>query len=282
MNAVDLWDGETYRRVLVVQGKPALVAVTQQRAMLNVVLTGRDLPPSARQSVTRTLERLLGIRIDLSEFYEFSAGHARLNELAMRFQGLKPPRFATVFEGLVNGISCQQLTLTVGIIFLNRLAKRYGLAFSPGLYAFPRPEDLASLYPSDLRPLGYSGSKSRALIGVARSIVGGQLDLEELTKLSNTQCVERLVALRGVGRWTAEYVLLRGLGRIDVFPGDDVGARNNLEHWLRLRKKLDYDRVEHVLKKWSGYGGLVFLHLLLKSLDEAGDLDRPAAPPLNS
>ncbi|MDQ2774544.1 MAG: DNA-3-methyladenine glycosylase 2 family protein, partial [Acidobacteriota bacterium] len=279
MNAVDLWDGETYRRVLAVQGKPALVAVTQRGMMLDVTVTGQGLPPPARQIATRTLERLLGIRIDLSEFYEFSSRHTRLDELAMRFRGLKPPRFATVFEGLVNGITCQQLTLTVGIIFLNRLAKRCGLTFSPGMHAFPRPEDLACLDPADLRPLGYSGSKARALIEVAQSIVAGQLDLDDLTHLENRQCVERLVALRGVGRWTAEYVLLRGLGRIDVFPGDDVGARNNLERWLRLRKKLDYDGVQQVLKEWRGYGGLVFLHLLLKSLDETGDLGRIAALP---
>jgi len=250
--------------------------------MLDITLTGQDLPPSARQSATRTLRRLLGIRIDLSEFYEFSSRHARLDELVMRFRGLKPPRFATVFEGLVNGITCQQLTLTVGIIFLNRLAKRCGLAFSPGMHASPRPEDLACLDPADLRPLGYSGSKARALIEVAQSIVAGQLDLEDLTHLENRQCVERLVALRGVGRWTAEYVLLRGLGRTDVFPGDDVGARNNLERWLRLRKKLDYKRVQHVLKQWKGDGGLVFLHLLLKSLDEAGDLGRITTPPLKT
>jgi DNA-3-methyladenine glycosylase II len=91
--------------------------------------------------------------------------------------------------------------------------------------------------------------------------------------------VERLAALRGVGRWTAEYVLLRGLGRIDVFPGDDVGARNNLERWLHLKKKLDYARVQQVLKRWRGYGGMIFLHLLLKSLDEAGEIDRITASP---
>jgi DNA-3-methyladenine glycosylase II len=195
----------------------------------------------------------------------------------MRFQGVKPPRFATAFEGLVNGITCQQLNLTVGIIFLNRLAERCGLAFSLGFYAFPRPQDLARLDPADLRPLGYSSGKARALVEVAQSIVAGQLNLEERAQLDNPECVERLVALRGVGRWTAEYVLLRGLGRTDVFPGDDVGARNNLERWLRLRKKLDYEGVQRVLKAWSGCAGLIFLHLLLKSLDEAGDLGSTSA-----
>lgn len=275
MNAVDLWDGETYRRVLAVDDKPVLVAVTQQATMLDITVTGEDLPPTAEQAARFALDRLLGISLDLSAFYEFTPGHARLDQLATRFRGLKPPRFATIFEGLVNGITCQQLSLTVGIIFLNRIAERCGLAFGLGMYAFPRPEDLAHLDSKDLRPLGYSGSKARAIIEVARAIVEGRLDLEGLVQLDNRQCVERLVAIRGVGRWTAEYVLLRGLGRTTVFPGDDVGARNNLERWLRLRNRLDYERVQKVLHKWKGYGGLIFLHLLLKNLDEAGCLGLP-------
>ena len=278
MNAMDLWDDGTYRRVLVVDDKPVLVAVTQQEPKLDITVTGQDLSPATEQATRIALERLLGIHLDLSEFYQFAPRHARLNQLAMQFRGLKPPRFASVFEGLVNGITCQQLSLTVGIVFLNRLAERYGLAFGVDMHAFPRPRDLANLDSKDLRPLGYSGSKARAIIGVARAIVDGQLDLEGLSQLDNRQCVERLVAIRGVGRWTAEYVLLRGLGRTDVFPGDDVGARNNLERWLRLRSKLDYDRVQKLLRKWTGYGGLIFLHLLLKSLDEAGTLGPTRQP----
>ena len=272
MNAVDTWDGTTYCRVLTVRDKPMLVAVTQRGKKLDVTVTGRHLSPAVKQTASNTVERLLGIREDLSPFYELSSKDTRLHELAMRFLGLKPPRFASVFEALVNGIACQQLSLTVGIILLNRLAARCGMDFEPGRYAFPRPEDLASLDPADLRPLGYSGSKARALIELSQSVVSGQLNLEELVQLDNSQCVERLTSLRGVGRWTAEYVLLRGLGRINVFPGDDVGARNNLERWLHLRNKLDYERVRKVLSKWKGYSGLIFLHLLLKGLDESGDL----------
>lgn len=268
-NAVDLWTDSTYRRVLAVGGKPVLVAVAQREADLQVIVTGDALSAEVKRVSTTTLERLLGIEVDLSEFYSQASRYPRLNELATRFRGLKPPRFASVFEGLINGITCQQLSLTVGIMFLNRLAKRCGLPFgASGMYAFPRPHELARLNESDLRLLGYSGSKARAMIGLARTIVEGQLDLDELTHLDNQACVERLIAIKGVGRWTAEYVLLRGLGRTNVFPGDDVGARNNLERWLHLRKKLDYERVQRVLSKWKDFGGLIFLHLLLKSLNE--------------
>jgi DNA-3-methyladenine glycosylase II len=83
--------------------------------------------------------------------------------------------------------------------------------------------------------------------------------------------VARLCALRGVGRWTAEYVLLRGLGRLHVFPGDDVGARNKLQRWLGLLEPLDYDGVQRTLAKWQPFQGLVYLHLLLKALQLEGE-----------
>lgn len=272
-NAVDLWNNAMYSRVLAVGDQPVLLSVTQRKTTLDVTISGEALSPVVKRAAVIAIERLLGINVDLSDFYKFASSQPRLKELAQPFRGLKPPRFASVFEGVVNGITCQQLSLTVGIIFLNRLAERCGLSFGPGMYAFPRPEDVARLKESDLRLLGYSGSKARSLIELAGSIVEGRLDLTVLEQLDNQECFERLVSLRGIGRWTAEYVLLRGLGRTNVFPGDDVGARNNLERWLHLRKKLDYQRVQRVLRKWKDYGGLIFLHLLLKSLDEAGSLN---------
>jgi hypothetical protein len=81
-----------------------------------------------------------------------------------------------------------------------------------------------------------------------------------------------LLELRGVGRWSAEYVLLRGLGRLNVYLGDDVGARNNLRSWLKLRKSLDYDGVRRVTAKWQPYAGFVYFHMLLNRLDTTGYL----------
>ena len=90
--------------------------------------------------------------------------------------------------------------------------------------------------------------------------------------LPDDEAVKYLCELRGVGRWSAEYVLLRGLGRTHVFPGDDVGARNNLQRWLRLAKPLNYERVRRVLARWDGYAGLIYFHLLLDRLTESGNL----------
>lgn len=283
-NIVDRWDGTTYRRLLSLPAGPVEVAVTQpashEKSRLNVAVSGQPFHAALQTAVTLALERLLGFRFDLSEFYQFAVHHRRLIPLAHRFRGMKPPRFATVFEGAINAIACQQMTLTLGVRLLNDLALAFGTAFDVGdetVYAFPRPMDLAGLSPSDLRRIGFSHQKGRAMIELSQSIAEGKLDLEGFASLPDDEAVKRLCELRGVGRWTAEYVLLRGLGRTHIFPGDDVGARNNLRRWLRLAEPLDYEGVRRVLSRWDGYAGLVYFHLLLDRLTESGDLDGKSA-----
>jgi DNA-3-methyladenine glycosylase II len=214
------------------------------------------------------------LRIDLTKFYRLSATDKKLSSLVERFRGAKPPRFPTLFEALVNAIACQQMSLSLGIILLSRLAETFGRSVESGgekAYAFPRPEDLVDRKPADFRELGFSLQKGRAIIGLAGVCAAGEIDLEKLGSLDNASIVNQLLALRGIGRWSAEYVLLRGLGRLDVYPGDDVGARNNLKRWLHLRKPLDYEGVGRVTKRWQPFAGLVYFHMLLDRLAAAGN-----------
>ena len=123
--------------------------------------------------------------------------------------------------------------------------------------------------PADLRRLGFSMAKARTIVGAAREIVDGDLDLPGLEGAEDAEVLERLTGLHGVGRWTAQYVMLRGLGRLEIFPGDDVGARNKLKSFLGLDGEFDYERVESVVSRWAPYAGLVYFHLLLDSLSRA-------------
>ena len=276
-NLMDRWDGRTYRRVLTFAGEPCELAVTQEgpaeKAELRAAVTGATLDLSAERLVAVTLDRILGLQADLSGFYRMAASDATLGPLARRFLGLKPPRFLSLFEALVNGIACQQVTLTLGIRVLNRLTEAHGLVFQRSdrlAYAFPRPEDLAGRDPETLRMLGFSRQKARAIVGLADTMVGKAADLDDLETLNDDEQVDRLCRLRGIGRWTAEYVLLRGFGRLHVFPGDDVGAQRNLQRWLGLGESLDYAGVHRIIERWQPYAGLVYFHLLLKRLAESG------------
>ena len=273
-NAVDRWDGHIYRRTWVLHGTPVEIAVEQSGSRLHVCATGAGrLPPDARLRVTAMLERTLGLRVDLTAFYRFARGDRKLRPLVERFRGVKPPRFPTLFEALLNAFACQQFSIVVGLELLNRLARTYGVASPDGkAHAFPHPKILGSSRIDSLKRLGFSRAKSLAMIELARGVASGRLDLERFAGLDDDAAVAALGALRGVGRWTAEYVLLRGFGRLQIFPGDDVGAQNALGRWLGRRGLSGYDAVERALATWRPWAGLIYFHLLLTGLAEAGEL----------
>jgi DNA-3-methyladenine glycosylase II len=273
-NGIDRWDGRSYMRTIVVNDRAVDLDVSQvgsaSRPALRVVARGAT-GHAVREAATAAISRMLGLEIDLAGFYQMARRDNRLAPLVDRFRGLKPPRFPTMFEAVVNGIACQQLSLTVGILLLGRLCQLCGLRSASGAHAFPRAQDIAALRPAQLRALGFNRNKVRALLELAHTVEAG-FDLEALATLDDNAVVERLIALRGIGRWTAEYVLLRGLGRLAMFPGDDVGARTNLARWMKLRTPLDYGRVRQLARRWQPYSGFLYFHLLLQSLDEAGRL----------
>jgi DNA-3-methyladenine glycosylase II len=291
-NAVDRWDGTTYRRALEVAGSPADIAVQQidvaDTPRLSVTVT-TDAPvagDAVPAETTVLLRRMLGLDIDLSHFSSSVGSDPDLHELMTRLRGLKPPRFPSLFESLANAVACQQLTLTFGIELLNRLAATFGRPApgSSGAHMFPEPGDLAGLDPEALRSLGFSGQKALALVTIADQVERGTLCLDDISRLDDDAATVALRALRGIGRWSAEYVLLRGLGRLGVFPGDDVGARNNLQRRLGINTPLDYDAVRRITDRWAPYSGLVYFHFLLAGIEEAGWLEaargsrRPPGP----
>ena len=276
-NAVDRWDAATYARVVSLHDGPAALSVTQiagpDAPRLSVLLASGSIDTSADALARSAVNRLLGLSVDLSPFAAMAAADPLLGPLAARMRGFKPPRFPTVFEALVNGVACQQLSLAVGIQLLNRLAAARGKATSDspdGPRAFPDPDDLASLEPAEIKRHGFSSAKARTIIDTARAVVADDFDLEALARFDDGAAIERLTSLHGVGRWTAEYVLLRGLGRLHIFPGDDVGAHNKLRRLFGIDAPLDHQAVERLVAPWHPYAGVVYFHLLLDSLSQAG------------
>jgi DNA-3-methyladenine glycosylase II len=280
LNEVDAWAGSTYRRVLVLDDAPVEVAVTQEggpatpalRLTLNSAGRGTNGRPEARAA----LGRILSLDLDIDPFYTLARKDPVLGPLVRRFRGLRPPRFPSVFECLVNAVALQQLSLAAGLSLLNRLSRTYGACVSVAgnrMYAFPDPAELAVAQPASIRELGFSLRKATTIVALADAVNDGRLDLESLASQDDEHVIETLTHLDGIGRWSAEYTLLRGLGRLHVFPGDDVGARKNLARWLGLAEPLDYAGVQRAVGGWQPYAGLVYFHLLLERLAARGDLD---------
>jgi DNA-3-methyladenine glycosylase II len=278
-NLIDRWDGSTYRRVIDVGSRLTEVAVRQvgSAAEPRLVVQATPAPHTAaeRHRIRATLDRLLGVRLNLSGWYRMAARDARLRPLAARFRGVKPPRFPTIFEALVNAFACQQLSLEVGLELLNRLASLCETKVRTDgevHYAFPGAADVSTVPAAQYRAIGFSRQKVRAALALARAVVRRDLDLSSFDRENDAIVQAQLLGLRGVGRWTAEYVLLRGLGRLHVFPGDDVGAQKRLARLLGRPHPLDYAGVRRAIARWQPWAGMVYFHLLLDGLLERGVL----------
>jgi DNA-3-methyladenine glycosylase II len=140
--------------------------------------------------------------------------------------------------------------------------------------SFPTAESIVRSNPDELRALGLSRQKGEYLIGLAKLAIDPKdRDFASIDQLDDDDAIARLSKIRGVGRWTAEYVMLRGFGRINIFPGDDVGGRKKLFEWLGSSDAPTYDGVGKMLERWRPYGGLIYLHLIVNAVADAGHIE---------
>jgi DNA-3-methyladenine glycosylase II len=270
-NVIDRWDGHRYTRVVLCNDAPVKVSIVQdgheKAPELSMSSHGyKRGTDKAKEHVAGLLKKMLGLDLDLRPFYELTKNDDVIGGLIRQFYGVKPPRFPTIFEALINAIACQQVSLDVGILLLGRLTEKFGPAFDTGNHAFPLPESLASVPVEEIKKLGFTYQKARAMKELAMAVASGKVDLERTNGMSDQDAVKYLSALRGIGRWSAEYVLLRGLGRIDTFPADDIGARNNLHRLFHLDHKPGYEEIKELTSRWHPYEGFVYFHLLLNKL----------------
>jgi DNA-3-methyladenine glycosylase II len=278
-NVVDRFDDGVWRRVLVIGKSPVTIEVRQTRFGERPeieVRTSASRPQALRPEVGAIVTSMLGLDRDLSDFYRLARGDAHLRELAERLRGMKPVRYATVFEAFANAVAGQLVSLSAGMHVLNRLAEAFGIIGgvnqgAPPIRSFPPAAAIVRSNPDALRALGLSRQKGEYLIGLAKLAIDPKdPDFTSIASLDDDDASARLSKIRGVGRWTAEYVMLRGFGRINIFPGDDVGGRNKLFEWLGMGDAPTYDSVGRMLERWHPYGGLIYLHLIVNAVADAG------------
>jgi DNA-3-methyladenine glycosylase II len=131
---------------------------------------------------------------------------------------------------------------------------------------------------SNLRELGFSERKAETILELSRAAAAGELERKRLEQLDDAAVIEALVRRRGIGRWSADYVLLRGLGRLHVFPSSDVGALNGLRGFLAAGGRSADPSA--ALDAWAPDAGTVYFHLLLRGLEHRARSRRVDSGPL--
>jgi len=173
--------------------------------------------------------KLLGAEFELDPFYVWAAAQPVLGELAVRLAGFRPPLAPDPFESLVTSITAQQVSLFAAFAIRNRLVERFGIR-GVHAYGFPTRAALAGATEDELVALGFSRRKAEYVIGLARA----EIDLDVLGELEDDEVRARLVAIRGLGAWTAEWFLARHLARPRAWPAGDLGLRKAAETFYGL------------------------------------------------
>ena len=261
-------DGDVLRRVLRHDGRLVPYEVRSQgrvdRPRLEIHAPGVRTARVAT-AISQEVRALFGLDFDLVGFYRMAKADPVLAGLSERLYGLRPTLAPSALEMLVGSICAQQVNLTFAFTLRARLVRRWGVRVTVGgqpVWAFPEACVLARARPSALRVMQFSGGKASAIRGVAHALHSGTLDAGGLGAAADAEVIERLTALRGLGRWTADWFMARCLGRGGICPAGDLGVRKAFAHYYGRGRTLSEESIRRRARAWGPYQNLAVHYLL--------------------
>jgi 3-methyladenine DNA glycosylase/8-oxoguanine DNA glycosylase len=243
--------GTTIAKAFVLDGKPRLLTIDLGKK------------GSARCSVKlpRVIDRMLGLHCNPGPFERSVASDPRYAPLIEGRRGLRIPMTPTVFEGIVWAIVGQQVNLAFAYKLRRVVTELAGTPVAGGLIAHPDAAAVAMLDYDDLTRRQFSRRKAEYLIDTARLIASGALDVEAMPDSPADAVYERLLALRGFGAWTTNYVMMRSCGFLDCVPYGDSGLASGRRTFFRLDRRPTLDETEALMKPFRPYRSLATFHL---------------------
>jgi AraC family transcriptional regulator of adaptative response / DNA-3-methyladenine glycosylase II len=203
----------------------------------------------------------LGLTTDPARFEAWVSASAELAPLIEGQRGLRVPLVTDPFDGLVWAVVGQHISRPFACTLRRRLVERIGASVGSGLYAPPTAEAVAALDPGDLEGLGFSRTKAEDLVGAARSAADGRLPLADLAGKSAARVERTLLAVRGIGPWSAHYLMMRSFGLPDCVPVGDAGLAAGLERFFALAGRPGTGETLHLMRRFSPYRSLATFHL---------------------
>jgi DNA-3-methyladenine glycosylase II len=266
-------DGGQYRRAVTLDGRDVLLllhsigTIQRPRLVLEVFGAGVDKPIVERAATL--VRRTFWLDTDPAPFLEVARTDPVLDKVVQRLHALRPIQIIDPFEAVLWAILGQQINLA----FARRLklaliemcgshmkvdGERFGL--------FPRPAQVIPLDPDLARQRQFSRQKTAYVKGIAAAVHSGQIDFEALRGLPADQAFAALTAIKGVGRWTAEYLLIRALGFRDAIPAADVGLRKAIGLAYAMERTATEEEVRTLSARWAGWRGWAAFYFWLERL----------------
>jgi DNA-3-methyladenine glycosylase II len=252
-----------YRRAVTLMGRDVLLAlrsigtVGQPRLLLEIHCD--TLVDDVLENATIDLvRRIFTLNSDASEFAEMARGDPIFGALIQRLHGVRPILIPDPFEALIWAVIGQQINVTFARKLKLALVDLCGrqLHTATGTYALaPEPEAICTLDFQQLRARQFSRQKAAYVLELSQAVASGTLDLFKLASLPFEEALATLTRCKGVGRWTAEYVLMRGLGIRDSLPAGDLGLRAIIGRWYGFGRHASESEVRLIAERWAGWRG---------------------------
>jgi DNA-3-methyladenine glycosylase II len=261
---LDRWDGRTFLRTIEIDGRAVAFATA---------FAGTRAHPAIRVAIDdgACAEPILAaVRATFvpppRHFAELRRADPLLARLEARYRGFRPVLQLNLLGALVRCISAQQVNLRWASETRRRLAERFGdkhVVDGTTVYSLSA-ERLANAAPAEIRSLQFTNRKAEYVVAVAQAVACGQIGTQRLAGLSDAAVIDELVALRGIGVWTAEWILARTLGRPRVVAGD-LGVRKAIGIAYRNGVMPSEDEVRNLTVHWdvsAAHAQALLLHAL--------------------
>jgi DNA-3-methyladenine glycosylase II len=265
-NLSDVFDNGVYYRVLYVEERSVLVLVSSIGTIQNPTLLVEVHPRIDKlKSLNETLRKMFACSSDFGKFHALAKKDRVMLQISKNLVGLRPIAPPTIFEALVIAITEQQISLDAAMAIRCRLIEKYGERIQMKgrtYYAFPTVKTLANANGNGLRNVGLSTRKAEYIKSLSKQLEERELDFEKLRNLADDSAIDALMQIRGVGRWTAEYVLIRGMGRINSLPADDMGIQRAVSEAYFHGGKVTSMDVRRIMRKFAPCSGIAAFYLM--------------------
>ncbi|RZT23875.1 MULTISPECIES: DNA-3-methyladenine glycosylase family protein [Fictibacillus] len=218
-----------------------------------------------KEQAVKYISEWFDIERNLSGFYEMAYQDKILRPLAIKYYGLRMIGIPDLFEAITWAIMGQQINLKFAYTLKKRLIEHFGEKRdyeNTSYWLYPTPEKIAVLHIDELRKLQFTSRKAEYVIGAAKEMASGRLTKEMLMVIPDLKKQhETLLSLKGVGAWTADYVMMKCLLETTAFPVADVGLHNSLKEQLNLASKPKQDEIIELAQNWSGWEAYATFYL---------------------
>jgi DNA-3-methyladenine glycosylase II len=261
------YDFTQYEKIVRIEHVFCYVKVNTKGSVEKPLLSCEVIPLDGEISEAKAkmkIQQLFSTELDLSSLYDHFSDHEQLGSVLSRFKGLKLLTETDLFEAIIKIIIGQQVNLTFAGTLTERLIKLAGKEVGVGgdvFQIFPSPESTAKLTYEDLRQMQFSQRKAEYIIDLARMINDGQLDLEALWNKSDEEILQKLLPIRGIGKWTIECLLIFGMGRPDILPAADIGLRNAVRNVWKLQEQPSEEEVRRLAEDWQPWRTYITYYL---------------------